>query len=147
MSNGAHEDEYIDAAAAGAILGVSPRQAMRYGYGPQAPVRTSRLGRRVLFHAGDVQALAEHLSTQRRAPQTDRAEMVRFVDVFDYLRERDRRIAELEDELKAAHRRIGQLEGEQQTVNLLRDELATLKAERDAEEPQESRPWWRRLFG
>ncbi len=150
MTNGTHEDEYIDAAAAGEILGKSKRQAQRYGEGDGAPVRTRHEGRRVLYHAGDVRALAEQIREKEQAPRQQRAEMVRFVDVFDYLRERDARIAQLEEELKHAHRRIGQLEGEQQTVALLRDELAALKAERDTEQPPEvpePAPWWKRLFG
>src|SRR5688572_9720450 len=98
-------EDYITAAEAGTILDVSPRQAMRYGAGDDAPVRTSRVGRRVLFHAGDVRALADQLSNERRAAKpAQRAEMVRFVDVFDYLRERDARIKELETELELAQR-------------------------------------------
>ncbi len=148
MSDHDHpEDEYIDAAAAGEILGKSKRQAQRYGEGPDAPVRTRHDGRRVLYHAGDVRALAEQFKEKEHAPRQQRAEMVRFVDVFDYLRERDARIAQLEEELRHANRRIGQLEGAQDTVRLLRDELATLKGEREAEQqteqkPEESRRWW-----
>ncbi len=137
--------EYISAAEAGELLGKSKRQAQRYGEGDDAPVRTRHDGRRVLYHAGDVRALAEQLRTKDAAPRQQRTEMVRFVDVFDYLRERDARIAQLEEELRVAHRRIGQMEGEQQTIALLRDELATLKGEPAPEAPQ--RPWWRRLLG
>ncbi len=139
MSDHEPDDEYIDATAAGAILGVSPRQAMRYGAGEDAPVRTSRDGRRVRFHAGDVRDLAQELEARKHAPPRPRAELMPIGEVFNYLRERDARIKELEEQLSVAHRRIGQLEGVQETIKLLRDELAELKGDR--------RPWWRRMFG
>ncbi len=139
------DEEYISAADAGELLGVSARQAMRYGAGDDAPVRTRRDGRRVLFHAEDVQELAAQLKDRRDGPRQQRAEMVRFVDIFDYLRERDVRIKELEEQLAIAQRYIGQLEGTQETVKLLRDELAMLKAEEPPEPARRS--WWQRLLG
>jgi hypothetical protein len=146
MTNGEQntpqDAEYIDAATAGEILGVSPRQAMRYGAGSDAPVRTSRDGRRVFFHAGDVRALAQELESRKHAPPRPRAELMPTGEIFNYLRERDARVKELEEQLAAAHRRIGQLEGVQETIKLLRDELAGLKGEDRG--PQ--LPWWRRMF-
>ena len=132
------EDEYITVEAAAAILGVTTRQANRYGSGNPPRVRIQRAGRRILYHRGDVEALADELGAHRRLtpPPPTRADLIPAGEMLDYLRERDAQLEALQAQLRTAAHRIGELEGE----------LAAIQAERDAIRQQLTaapRPWWR----
>jgi hypothetical protein len=152
MANGTHEDEYISAAAAGEILGVSPRQAMRYGASEK--VRTILDGRRILYHAGDVRALAhEHQQRRQRVNDTTTRGMSRP-------NEWRTKYEEANEALLAAAHKIGALE---QQIKQLQDEVARrptteayaalearynelrqLQAPAEPEAPAaSSRPWWK----
>jgi hypothetical protein len=62
--------EYITADQAAERLRVSPRQVHRYGEGDRARLRTRKAGRRLLFHAGDVDTLAHDMDVAHKpAPQ------------------------------------------------------------------------------
>src|ERR687886_501253 len=103
MTNGEQPDEaYIDAAAAADLLGVSPRQALRYAAGPDAVIRSRRVGRRVLLCLEDVQALAD----QRAVPQVDGAAAGRLVQASTL----SVRVEEQQRELVQAAHTIGVLE-------------------------------------
>jgi chromosome segregation ATPase len=160
-------DEYITAVAAGAILGVSPRQAQRYGADPEANVRTRQEGRRVLYHAEDIRRVAaEREASQQRVIDATSHSMSRpneWRERYDQaqakLEAAAHTIGELEERLRQTterhQERIHQLETERDARPLLEDHT-TLKAEHDAlsreverlrtELQRAQRPWWRRLF-
>ena len=123
------DDDYITVEDAAAILGVTPRQANRYGSGNAPRIRTQRAGRRILYHRGDVEALADGLGAHRRlAPaQPARADLIPAGEMLDYLRERDARIDALQDRVSTLERENGELRGQ------LRALLG----------PPPRRPWWR----
>jgi excisionase family DNA binding protein len=57
------DDTYITVEAAADILQLSTRQTHRYAKGTPPRLRTSRSGKRFLFHQGDVRRLAEELAS------------------------------------------------------------------------------------
>ncbi len=154
MTNGTHEDEYISAALAGQMLGVSTRQALRYASGPHSVIRSRQIGRLRRLHRGDVAALAE-----QRALPTDEGTPSRLVQPATLSVKVEDQYRELQS---AAHtigmleERVRHLEGQLAQRPLLEDHSA-LKAERDAltterdtlrrELEQTRRPWWKRLLG
>jgi hypothetical protein len=106
------DDEYISAAAAGEILGVSPRQAMRYGAGDD--IRRRVEGRKFFYHTGDVQALAAKHQGRRQ----------RVTDATSHMsrpNEWRTKYEEANEKVIAAARAIGQLE---QQVAQLQAEVA-----------------------
>ncbi len=106
------QDEYISAAAAGEILGVSPRQAMRYGAGDD--VRRRIVGRKFVYHAGDVRALAAKHQGRRQRVANATSHMSRP-------NEWRTKYEHANEQVIAAARAIGQLE---QQVAQLQAELA-----------------------
>ncbi|HSH78189.1 MAG TPA: hypothetical protein VLA19_06625 [Herpetosiphonaceae bacterium] len=107
------EDEYITAAAAGEILGVSYRQAMRYG--AKGQIRTRAEGRRFMYHAGDVRTLAA--AQQSRRQRVDSGATRSMSRPSEWKTKYEEANAAV---ISAAHR-IGQLE---QEVEQLRQEIA-----------------------
>ncbi len=148
------DDEYITVEDAADILRVVPRQVNRYGNGPDARLRTRKAGRRVLYHRGDVETLADDLGVinKPRAPRPTAADLIPAGEVLQQWREReqehDRRVDDLQAQLNAAARRIGELEAQLQSrlapeqERALRDELAAYKTQLSG-----GRPWWKRLLG
>ena len=57
------DDTYITVEEAADILQLSTRQTHRYAKGTPPRLRTSRSGKRFLFHQGDVRRLAEELGS------------------------------------------------------------------------------------
>ncbi len=106
------EDEYISAAAAGEILGVSPRQAMRYGAGDD--IRRRMEGRQFFYHAGDVRTLAAKHQGRRERVTNATSHMSRP-------NEWRTKYEEANEKVIAAARAIGQLE---QQVSALQAEVA-----------------------
>lgn len=143
------DDEYITAAAAGDILGVSYRQAMRYGSKGQIRMRTE--GRRFMYHAGDVRALAEQQRASRQRVDSGATRSMSRPNEWKTKYEETNAAV-----ISAAHR-IGQLE---QEVAQLRQELARrpsaeayaelegkyqqlLQIQAEAEPATPPRPWWK----
>jgi len=130
------EAEYITVEAASAALNVTTRQVNRYGKGEPPKLRTQRAGKRLLYHADDVDALADELGTVRSvAPQGAKAELVPLGEMLQYQREREqdhaRHVNDLQGQLIQAARRVGELEAQLVSRPLLED-LTALHAERDA---------------
>lgn len=130
------ESEYITVEAAAAVLNVTTRQVNRYGKGDPPKIRTHRAGKRLLYHAGDVDALADELGSVRSvAPPAAKAEMVPLGEMLQYQREREldhqRHVQELEIELRRAAKRVGELEAQLDQRPLLEDHTV-LRSERDA---------------
>ena len=154
-------EQYIPVEEAGRILGVTPRQANRYG--TEGKIRTRKAGKRIMYHRGDVEALAEDLGVafkpQKQQPQM---ELMPPGEVLNYLQQRDAQVYELTSKLTEAYHRIGQLEGTMQQRLLpederqLRQQIVDLERERSElraelerlKEEQENKPqpWWKRLF-
>ncbi len=159
--NEAPETHWIPVEDAADILQVTTRQAHRYGEGDNARIRTRKAGRRVMFHKEDVESLAADLGVLH-APRPHRAktDLVPAGEMLDYIRERDRRLEELQQQLTGAAAEVGRLQGllEAQRPLLedtegLRRRLAELEVERtqlqaELEAERAARqPWWRRLLG
>ena len=130
------EPEYITVEAAAAVLNVTTRQVNRYGKGNPPKIRTHRAGKRLLYHAGDVDALADELGAVRSvAPPAAKAELVPLGEMLQYQREREqdhaRHVNDLQGQLQQAARRVGELEAQLAQRPLLEDHTA-LRAERDA---------------
>ena len=140
------EGEYITAAAAGDILGVSYRQAMRYG--AKGQIRTRTEGRRFMYHAGDVRALAEQQQSSRQRVTGGATRSMSRPNEWKT------KYDEANTAVISAARRIGQLE---QEVEQLRQELThrpTAEAYAALEGKYNElrqltaapRPWWK-LWG
>jgi hypothetical protein len=147
-------DEWLTVEEAADRLQVSIRQANRYGHGDSPRLRTKRAGKRVLYHRGDVEQLADDLGVvYKPRPPELAVDLVPAGEMLNYLRERDQRIDQLTHELMMATRRIVELEHERDRRLLpedgerLRQQLTLLEAERDALQVQFRRPWWKRLLG
>ena len=143
------DDEWITVEEAASILGVSPRQVHRYG---ETRLKTKQAKRRTLFFRADVEALAQEFGLADRpppAPRPAKQELVPAGEMLDYLRERDRQLAEAQSKLEQALLTIGRLQGELERANELRRLLDDTQAERDRlrEEIASRKPWWKRLRG
>lgn len=148
-------EEWLTVEQAGEILELGPRMVNRYGNAPYNRLRTQRIGRRVLYHRDDVQALAEELSAARMYSPPVKTELATIPDATT-----DREL-ELEQRVYAAVEEIGRLKGLLESQRLLtgdRDELLQrvgaaeerarraeeeLERMREAQAEQEKRPWWR----
>jgi excisionase family DNA binding protein len=148
-----------------ARLNLSIRSAHRYAESKR--LRTRRAGRRVLFHAGDVEALARDLDIAASAPPAPqpKQELVPAGQLLDYLKERDRHLAEAQARHEQALLEIGRLRGLLETYKALpedveqlrgqldqaQQDLATLQAERDELrqrlEQAQKPSFWKRFFG
>ncbi len=155
-------DEYIPVERAAELLRVSTRHTHRACQ--KASVRTKHAGKRILYHLGDVEVLAEALGADYRTTETPAqptepdaetptpppAELVPAGDLLRHIRE-------LEDRLAHASRHIGQLEGQlEMQQRLLHDAEAMQQRLAEAEAQQAAlraelkryhqRPWWQRLW-
>ena len=99
--------EYISAKEAARLLKVSERQVNYYGHNGQ--IRIQRLGRRVLYHAGDVERLAQQLQVDIRPQQITRQdvneELIRYVQDRE---QRDREFSEGQRDISERLERIEQ---------------------------------------
>ncbi len=145
-------DQWLTAEQVADRLGLTARQVNRYGTPTAtkpARLRTQRAGRRVLYHREDVDQLAEELQPRLRPrasrPKTD---LVPAGDMLEYIRERDRQLAEVQAQLNQALIEIGRLQGQLTETQRIRGQLEAVQAERDElqEAVRKSQPWWKRLF-
>lgn len=135
------DEEYLTVEEAADILQVTTRQVHRYGSGPNARIRTRRLGKRVMFHRSDVDTLANDLGVVRsaveRTPKPPKAELIPINEMMLYLRERDQQLNEVQQQLNQALLRIGHLQGQLEQRLLpedeqsLRQEIVQLQRERE----------------
>ena len=109
-------ERYLTDEQAANVLGVSRRTVHRYG--ENGVIGTRKSGRRTMFHAGDVDALADDLRMQRRSPDPDEVERLRT-------------------QLQQATYRIGYLESQMELRLLpdharqIQEDLAATKARED----------------
>ncbi len=147
------DEEYISVEEVAAIMGLSVRQASRYA----AKVRTERINQRVLFHRDDVMEQArlkgiEHEARERAAtyqPKPTKTDLVPAGEMLEYIRERDRQLAEVQAQLNQALLEIGRLQGQLTDHQQIRQQLTDIQSERDElkQAMERARPWWRRILG
>jgi hypothetical protein len=141
MSN---EETWLEADQAARRLSRTERQVYRYGQ--EQKVRTRRYGRRLQYHAGDVETLAERLGVDNEArPIVPRQDIMPPGVMLDYLRERDRELAESQRRLEQAAIELGAARQEIGRRQLVDQELDTVRSERDQLRVQiaELQPWRR----
>jgi hypothetical protein len=134
------DDLYITVEETAARLRLSPRQASRYA----DKVRTRRSGKRTMYHADDVDALAQSMHVDYRPPPIPRAELAPASVMMDRMREQEDRIAHLS-------REVGRLEGvlaERERVQhvLTSDLQSQLNEAREELARLTRKPWWKRLL-
>ncbi|PLS79746.1 MAG: hypothetical protein CYG59_11650 [Chloroflexi bacterium] len=147
------DEEYISVEEVASIMGLSVRQASRYA----AKVRTERINQRVLFHRDDVMEQArlkgiEHEARERAAtyqPKPTKTDLVPAGEMLEYIRERDRQLAEVQAQLNQALLEIGRLQGQLTDHQQIRQQLTDIQSERDElkQAMERARPWWRRILG
>ncbi len=147
------DEEYISVEEVAAIMGLSVRQASRYA----AKVRTERINQRVLFHRDDVMKQArlkgiEHEARERAAtyqPKPTKTDLVPAGEMLEYIRERDRQLAEVQAQLNQALLEIGRLQGQLTEHQQIRQQLTDIQAERDElrQAIHRAQPFWRRWLG
>ena len=109
-------DRYLTDEQAANVLGVSRRTVHRYG--ESGVISTRKSGRRTMFRASDVDALADDLRMQRRSPDPEEVERLRA-------------------QLQQASYRIGYLESQMELRLLpdharqIQEDLAATKARED----------------
>jgi len=154
---------YIQVEDVASLLGVSKRQATRYA----EKVRTQQDGRRILFHRGDVERLAQERDVKHDRPLALHTEVIppgRLLDIITQQQQDNMRISrengELAERLQAQLQRVEQ--AEQQHRQLLEDkdetsrQMSLAQSRADAAEAEAERlraelerlrrSWWRRLF-
>ncbi len=155
--------DYLHVEEVADLLGVSKRQATRYA----KKVRTLQDGRRIMYHRGDVEKLAQERDVKHDRPLALHTEIMPPGKIADLLREtqtRNEQISrdnvQLTERLKAQQQRADQ--AEQQHRQLLEDkdetsrQMSLAQARADAAEAEAERlraelerlrrSWWRRLF-
>lgn len=150
--------DYIGVEEAAVLLGgITTRQAHRIGQ--QARTRTA--GKRTLFHRSDIERLAEQRGVDREAveharqyqPQAQaKTDLVPAGEMLNYIRERDRRLDEMQQQLYAAALEIGTLRAQveqrvlPEAAAALRQRIAELEASEQALRAQLEQPstprWW-----
>jgi hypothetical protein len=138
------EETWLEAAEAAARLARTERQVYRYGQ--ERKVRTRRYGRRLQYHAGDVEALAQKLGVDNEPrPIVARQDIMPPGQMLDYLRERDRELADYQRRLEQAALELGAARQEIGRRQLVDQELSTVRDERDQLRTQiaELQPWRR----
>jgi chromosome segregation ATPase len=128
-----HKDEYMTVEDAAAMLRVSIRTIHRNG--EVGKVRTVNMGRRTMFHRGDIERLAEEMDATKRpersqGPPPSRSELVPASELLE-------RVWELQQRLEQAAITIGRLQGQLEQRLLPDDErnlqrrLIQAESERD----------------
>ena len=98
--------EYISAEEAAKLLKVSERQVNYYGHNGQ--LRIQRAGRRVLYHAGDVERLAQQLQVDIRPQQITRQDVNE--ELIRYVQERGQRDREFSEGQRDISERLARIE-------------------------------------
>ena len=122
-------DEWLEASQAAQRLNRTERQVYRYGV--DGKVRTRRYSRRLQYHAGDVDALAQKLGVGNEAPIVPRQEIMPPGAMLDYLRQRDRELSEAQRQLQQAAIELGGARQELGRRQLVDQQLTEVSQERD----------------
>jgi hypothetical protein len=141
--------DYIAVERVAQLLAVSTRHAHRACQ--KASVRSSRAGRRTLYHRLDVERLAVELGAEYRTVETSPAPAVAAETAvaepstalvpYDALQ---RQLADVESLLQQHKREMAELKA---MVATLVERDARPNAPAVVETPTRRLPWWRRLFG
>ncbi len=122
-----NDNEYITIDDAAQIIRVSYRHAARFA----GRVRTRKVGKRILFHKGDVEALSVELGAQYKTEIPKPAELVPLGIMMETFKQQQQQIAMLS-------REVGRLEGLLEShramladVQEVRQQLTVVEAERD----------------
>jgi uncharacterized small protein (DUF1192 family) len=143
-------ERYITIEEAANQLKLSYRQAARYA----EKVRTRKTGKRIMFHAGDVEQLAKDMQVEYRPPLAPRSELVPISETLKHISHQEERIATLSHELGRLQGILSERDHRQQVLTLDIDDtkarLAAVEAERDRLKAElarvQERPWWMRFF-
>ena len=154
---------YIPVEDVADLLGVSQRQATRYA----KKVRTQQDGRRILYHRGDVERIAQERGTKHERPLAVHTEVLPPGRLLDILTQQQHEIArlshdngQLTERLQMQQQRADLVEQAQRQLTLDTDETRRQLAEAEArakvaeaeaerlrlELEQARRSWWRRLL-
>ena len=145
-------EEYITVEQVASTLRVSVRHAARYA----ERVRTQKAGKRILFHRGDIEALADELGAQNKPAIPQPAELVPLGEMMQTFERQQAQIAALSHEVgrlqgileqqklltedvQEVHRKLVKTEQER---DRLRQELAQVRGELD----KVQKTWWKRLL-
>ena len=136
MSDEEQEQYNLTVEQVAAMLNLSIRSAHRYAESKR--LRTRRAGRRMLFHASDVETLARDLDIAASAPPAPqpKRELVPAGQLLDYLKERDRHVAEMQVRHEQALLEIGRLRGLLETYKALPEDVERLRQQVDALEAE-----------
>jgi HAMP domain-containing protein len=154
---------YIPVEDVADLLGVSQRQATRYA----KKVRTQQDGRRILFHRGDVERLAQERDVKHDRPLAVHTEVIppgRLLELITQQQHEITRISrdngELAERLRTQVQRAEVADHDRQKLLEDKDEtsrqMSQAQARADAAEAEVERlratlerlrrSWWRRLF-
>lgn len=130
------DDEYISTQEASDLLHLSERSVLRYASGARPRIRTRKYtgSKRLFFHRGDVQALAEEIGAARRPLPEPREKpaMMPTGEVLQYLKSRDEELREAQRALAAAMAEMGHARGELERKRLIDTQLQEVASERDS---------------
>lgn len=96
MSNELTKREWMTAKEAARVLKVTDRMVNHYGHNGQ--IRTQRAGRRVMYHVGDVEALAGSLQVDLRPQHITRNDAGE--QMVQYIRQREQADQEILESLR-----------------------------------------------
>ena len=140
-------DDYIPVELVADLLDVSKRQASRYA----EKVRTQQDGRRILYHRGDIERLAQEKGVKHNRPLAPHTEIMPPGRLVDLLAQIQQDNARLNHEVG---RLTGLLEAQQQRAEIAEQALRQLTSASEAEAArlraeldQARRSWWQRLRG
>ncbi len=135
MTNSDNES-YLTVEEVANRLKLSPRQAARYA----GKVRTRRPGKRILFHAGDVEQLAQELNVEYRPPLAPRSELVPVTEMLSHQRAQEQEIARLSYQIGRLEATIAEREQNQRILtDDLRGQLDQAHQERDQRQAEAAR--------
>jgi hypothetical protein len=125
------KDLYLTVEQVADRLKLSLRQAARYA----DRVQTRKAGKRTMFRASDVEALAQQLNVEYRPPPMPRAELVPIGATLEHIRQQEQQLIVFAREVGRLEGIISEREHNQrvltQDVDDLKARLAAVEAERD----------------
>lgn len=136
MSNLYDDEKWLSVENAAQRLNLSRRHMYRYA----ERVRTQKIGKRLLFHAEDVEELARELGILHQAapPRPPKVELMPVSEMLDYLRQRDNELESVQlrleqtlVELGAARQDAHRRQLVDTELSTVRQELSTIQNERD----------------
>lgn len=130
------EEEYIPGQIAADMLQVSERTVQRYATGPSRRIRSQKYtgSKKLFYHRGDVERLADELGATRTAEVVSRPkqDMMPAGAMLDYLRVRDQELQDAQRALTAALIEVGQARKDAERRQLIDTQLQEITTERDS---------------